>query len=329
MTTRMRKRGKKCISRRATINSPLTEDQRPLLIEGAGTDLPPQSVALVCIPQEKARPTRGWKGRFCSFMKSLFTLTFLTKACARQESISSLTSTEPKDTPEEKDSSNEEEFQSPVHQEEQHHSSEKRAYVYNTAPPPIPIPDCNVKDLFRPVLPDIEFAEKSIISTRQAVPVPYLQKENALCNIPLHKVCNHLGRCLNVVLSYSPKSRIIPGCLSMETTSSDPIDSCKSTLFHVKNNLPACAELFGFDDPESLNEMIEKILSGIPKVWNCEEDSEIVIEIMTTQQTMVRQVADSLGRQDESMMEITTHLRKVEKAMERDIQEARDNIDVM
>ena len=112
----------------------------------------------------------------------------------------------------------------------------------------------------------------------------------------------------------------------METTSSDPIDSCKSTLFHVKNNLPACAELFGFDDPESLNEVIEKILSGIPKVWNCEEDSEIVIEIMTTQQTMVRQVADSLGRQDESMMEITTHLRKVEKAMERDIQEARDNI---
>jgi hypothetical protein len=110
----------------------------------------------------------------------------------------------------------------------------------------------------------------------------------------------------------------------METTSSDPIDSCKNTLVHVKNNLPACAELFGFDDPESLNETIEKILSGIPKVWNCEEDSEIVIEIIT----MVRQVADSLGRQDESMMEITMHLRKVEKAMECDIQEARDSIDV-
>ena len=116
----------------------------------------------------------------------------------------------------------------------------------------------------------------------------------------------------------------------METTSSDPIDSCKNTLIHVKNNLPACAELFGYDDPELLNEMIEDILSGFPKVWNwnCKEDSEIVIKIMTTQQTMVRQVADSLGQQDESMMEITTHLRKVEKAMECDIQEARDNIDV-
>ena len=61
---------------------------------------------------------------------------------------------------------------------------------------------CNMsKTFFRPVLPDIEvgpsfhsetllkrifplkFAEKSIISTRQAVPVPYLQKVCCLFNI--------------------------------------------------------------------------------------------------------------------------------------------------
>ena len=57
-----------------------------------------------------------------------------------------------------------------------------------------PCRSCNVKDLFRPVLPDVEvgpsfhsetllkrisplkFAERSVISTWQDVPVPYLQK---------------------------------------------------------------------------------------------------------------------------------------------------------
>ena len=105
--------------------------------------------------------------------------------------------------------------------------------------------------------------------------------------------------------------------------SSDPIDSCKITLIYVQNNLPACTELFGFgDDPESLNQIVEKILHAIPRVWNCEEDSETVIEIMKTQKNMVTQVADTLSQHDMPAMELAEHLRITAEEMECNIRKA-------
>ena len=105
--------------------------------------------------------------------------------------------------------------------------------------------------------------------------------------------------------------------------SSDPIDSCRNTLTYINNNLPACSELFGFDSPDSLKQTIESILRDIPRVWNCEEDHDTVIDIITTQKIMVSQAAEALSRHDKPMDEVAEHLRKTVEKMECDICEAR------